>query len=58
MSYAKIVNKDTGENVLTHKGDFQGYRCEICRTRRSIYGLQEVMDHLIDYHEKMQISSI
>jgi len=58
MSYAKIVNRDTGENVLTHRGDFRGYKCEICRIQRSIYGLQEIMDHLIDYHDEIKIDSI
>lgn len=58
MGYATIVNKETGEIVMRHKGDFQGYKCEVCRTQRSIYGLQEIMDHLIDYHDEIRIDSI
>jgi len=58
MSYATIVNKETGEVVMKHKGDFRGYKCEVCRTQRSIYGLQEIMDHLIDYHDEIKIDSI
>jgi len=58
MSYARIVDKETGENILTYRGDFRGYKCEVCGTQRSIYGIQEIMDHLIDYHEKVEIISI
>jgi len=58
MSYARIIDFYTRENIMVHRGDFKGYRCEVCKTQRSIYGLQEIMDHLIDYHEELKILSV
>jgi len=58
MSHATIVNSETGEVIMKHRGEFRDYKCELCRVHRSIYGLQEIMDHLIDYHNEIKINSI